>query len=200
MANIINSGSIENLSKGECILLSAQKCKGNKVQLQFAEKKTSGGSSLLAKFNKGDDRFSSKATRAWLTVEPLAVQEFLGIDVSFATGAWEVATVAGKDKEIIPLNILNPLSLDNNNPIRVQVIETTNGTEFELKNVDATAKRAGREGEFILHKGQHIFMHKEIVDCEPIDVLLIPDNNATEVQANESVAETQVKTEEEVAF
>ena len=200
MANIINSGSVESLQKGQCILLSAQKCKGNKVQLQFAEKKGNGSSSLLAKFNKGDDRFSSKATRAWLTVEPLAIKEFLGIDVSYATGAWEVATVGGKDKEIIPLNILNPLSLDNNSPIRVQVIETTQGTEFELKNVDTTAKRAGRDGEFILHKGKHIFMHKEIVDCEPIDVLLTPDNNATEVQANESVVETQVKTEEEVAF
>jgi hypothetical protein len=194
MANVLDSGSLDTLTKGESLLLSAHKTKSNKVQLQFAEKKSANSNSILARLNKSDDRFSSKATRCWLTVEVADVKELMGLDVSLSSDSWVINPET--KKEIMELNVLNPVMDDK--VLRIIVIESTNGSDYERANLKTRAKRAGREGEYIMHKNQHIFMHKDIVDDfeDGDDVILVPDNNESGIQANSGVSESEVTVEE----
>lgn len=194
MANKLNSGSLDTLTKGDCLLLSAHKTKTNKVQLQFAEKKGANSSSVLARLNKSDDRFSSRATRCWLTVEASDVKELLGIDVSLSSDKWTINPKSKKEE--MELNVLNPTIDDK--LLRILVIETVVGTDYEKANIATSAKRAGKDGDYIMHKNQHIFMHKEIVDdyVDGMDVILTPDNNESGTQANSGVSESEVSVEE----
>ena len=127
--NVINSGTIDTLQSKNCLLLEAIKTKNpNKVQLHYAEKKGANTNSLLAMFNADDDRFSSKATRAWISVEITNANELLGIDLSATSDSWTM--IDGKER--MPLNILNPTVLSNGKLIRIRVVESTKPTDFEL--------------------------------------------------------------------
>ena len=66
MANQLNTGSIQTLTKGNTLLVNAQQVANGKVQLEFAEiiKSSTTGVNVLAMLNKSDDRFSSGARRA----------------------------------------------------------------------------------------------------------------------------------------
>ena len=198
MDNALNSGTLDTLNKGECLLLSAHKTKSNKVQLQFAEKKSANSNSILARLNKSDDRFSSRATRCWLTVECSDVKELMGLDVSLSSDKWVIDT--STKKEIMELNVLNPVMDDK--LLRILVVECTTPTDYEKANIKTSAKRAGKEGEYIMHKNQHIFMHKDIVDDfeDGDDVILVPDNNESGIQANSGVSESDVSVEQEMPF
>ena len=108
--NVINSGTIDTLQTKNCLLLEAIKTKNpNKVQLHFAEKKGANTNSLLAMFNASDDRFSSKATRAWISVEIEDAKKLLGVDLSATSDKWQM--IDGKER--MPLNIGNPVVLSN---------------------------------------------------------------------------------------
>tara|TARA_R100001594_G_scaffold18649_1_gene36777 strand:- start:1275 stop:1916 length:642 start_codon:yes stop_codon:yes gene_type:complete len=191
--NVINSGTIDTLQSKNCLLLEAIKTKNpNKVQLHFAEKKGANTNSLLAMFNASDDRFSSKATRAWISVEIEDAKRLLGVDLSATSDNWQ--EIDGKER--MPLNILNPTVLSNGKLIRVKVIETVTPTEFEKTDPEKYAKRAGKDGDFITHNGDYIFMHKEIIMVEPSnamqenatdDVILPTDNAESKTQANSGV-------------
>jgi len=198
MDNIINSGNVEDLQRGQSLLVSAHKTKSNKVQLQFAEKKSANSNSILAKLNKSDSRFSSRATRCWLTVEPEDAKELLGIDVSLSSDNWEPDV--NTKREFMELNILNP-TMDGKQ-LRILVIETVEPTDYEKANIATTAKRAGKDGDYIMHKNQHIFMHKEITDTfvDGDDVILVPDNEENSTQANSGVSEAEVTVQDEVPF
>ena len=196
--NALNTGSIESLQSKNCLLLEAIKTKNpNKVQLHFAEKKGANTNSLLAMFNADDDRFSSKATRAWISVEITNANELLGIDLSATSDSWTM--IDGKER--MPLNILNPCVLSNGQLIRVRVVESTKPTEFESQSPEKFAKRAGKDGDFITHNGDYIFMHKEIIMLDPAtamqdnstdDVILPTDNAESKTQANSGVTAQNV--------
>ena len=191
--NVLNTGSVESLESKNCLLLEAIKTKNpNKVQLHFAEKKGANTNSLLAMFNADDDRFSSKATRAWISVEITNANELLGVDLSATSDSWTM--IDGKER--MPLNILNPTVLSNGKLIRVRVVESTKPTDFESQNPEKYAKRAGKDGDFITHNGDYIFMHKEIIMVAPDlasdenatdDVILPTDNAESKTQANSGV-------------
>tara|TARA_R100000152_G_C6694222_1_gene125125 strand:+ start:160 stop:789 length:630 start_codon:yes stop_codon:yes gene_type:complete len=203
--NVLNSGTIEALTPKSSLLVEAIKTKNpNKVQLHFAEKKGSSSNSLVARLNASDDRFSSKATRAWLGVETKDAEKLFGIDCSASSDRWEI----GPDgKERMALNILNPRCKDNGNLVRIQVVETTTPTEFEAEEPEKYAKRAGKDGDYILHKGNYIFMHKFVVDI-PIeqaeswdeDLMLTADAEETLTQANSGVSADKVEVTAEKPF
>ena len=153
--------NVENLEMGECLLVSARKVNGGKVQLAFAQKiKNSAArpASIVGLLNASDDRFTQtgKPRYAWISVEPSDASEKLGLDFSSLK---EVG-------DTMDINKLNP-SIDGQ-PLNIQITETTEGTEWEVANLETAAKRAGTDGEFILtNDGHYIFMHSTVVLGEP---------------------------------
>lgn len=166
---------VDALVIGESVLTRVRAVNGNKVEVELAEKIKSANSSqavnMLSIFNKGDERFnqSSGARRAWEIAEPAVIAELFSIDVDKLTSL----TVG----EILFLGIKNPSY--NGMPLRIQIKETTKGSEYDLLNIEKKAKRKGKDGDFIMHNGQHIFSKTSIVALpegqDPQHVILAED-------------------------
>ena len=184
--NQLNSGSLETLKPGQTLLASARSVSGGKIQLEFAEVISNGrAQNILGILNSSDDRFSANARRAWVTAEPMDAEKQFG--VSFGPNAdWE-ATDKG---EFLYLNILNP-TIDGTR-CRIQIIETTEATEWQEANADRAAKRKGKDGDFITHEGNYIFSNTSVVlsDTAPSHTILTPDN--TTLKAEGITAETEI--------
>ena len=159
MNNTINSGSLQGLQVGQTLLLQARKVNGGKIQLEFAEivKTQSNAANPLALFNKSDDRFSqgNGARRAWLTAEAKDASVYLNINL-MDDADWEVDQMG---REILPLNVINPVAHINGEafPMKVEVFETVTPTEWQANNIETAAKRRGKDGAYCTHKGLHIF-------------------------------------------
>ena len=160
MGNQLNSGSLDTLTTGQTLLVSARKVNGDKISLEFAENLNSGDmpKSILAEINFDDPRFSSKARRAWMAGSVAGINKVLDIDVS-ATADWYMS-----DKgEMLDLNILNPVKAIDNTRLRMLITETTEPTEFQQANVETTAKRRGKDGDFITHQGANVWSNTTMV-------------------------------------
>lgn len=187
MVNAINSGNLEALTPGQSLLVQARKVNGGKLQLEFAEKlqQTDRPVNAISMFNKSDDRFSAGngARRAWLTVEPTDASTLLGVDLE---GGEYTTDEMGRD--VLPLNIVNPTV--NGQPLRVQIVETTEATEWDAANIETRAKRRGKDGDFITHKGMYIFTQSTVVVGEPQNVFLEADAPVTTggILANHNVS------------
>ncbi len=178
MNNKINTGSLQGLQVGQTLLLQARKVSGGKIQLEFAEIVQSRSNTVnpLALFNKSDDRFSQAgARRAWLTAEQKDASAYLGVDLSDNNGDW---TVDNSGREILELNILNPTIEINGekHSLKVQVTETVTPTDWQAQNIDTAAKRRGKDGAFITHKGMYIFANTSVVFDKANHVFLEADN------------------------
>ena len=175
MANLLHSGDLTTLKLGQTLLTRFRKIEGGFVQMELAEvKEGSRGLSAAFVFNQSDNRFSrNSARRAWQPATPADVQSALGISVG-DDQAWEMDDMGN---EILNVSILNPVASFEGQefPLRVQIVETTEPTEWQRANINSTAKRKGRDGEFILHNGEYIFTRSSIVFNEPVDVYLKAD-------------------------
>ena len=207
MTNQLNTGELSSLQVGECLLTKAYKTKTDKIQLEFAEKVIAKDRpiSALSVLNNSDARFSSGAARGWAvaTIED-ASQIF---DVNFGDdGEWYVGQKSnGKECEMMDLNILNPIF--NNTFFRVRIVETTEPTASQQKYADemgvdvveTQCKRAGKGGDAILHKGQHIFRNSYVdllpEDNNPAHVFLASDTQSTNTVANVGVKSEEVEIE-----
>ena len=207
MTNQLNTGELSSLQVGECLLTKAYKTKTDKIQLEFAEKVTAKDRpiSALSVLNNSDARFSSGAARGWAvaTIED-ASQIF---DVNFGDdGEWYMGEKSnGKSCEMMDLNILNPIF--NNTFFRVRIVETTEPTASQQKYADemgvdvveTQCKRAGKGGDAILHKGQHIFRNSYVdllpEDNNPAHVFLASDTQSTNTVANVGVKSEEVEIE-----
>jgi hypothetical protein len=150
----------EDLKKGQCLLVSARGVKNGKVQLMFAEKITNPylrPSSITGLLNKSDDRFNAveeKARYAWETGEPADIQAALGIDVSGLS-----------EGQIMEIGKLSPEL--GGEKLHIQITETTDGDDYDFANIETRAKRAGKDGDFILTSdGQYIFVNASVVKGE----------------------------------
>jgi len=176
MKNTINSGSLQGLQAGQCLMIQARKVKGGKIQIEFGEVIDSGRTiNPLGMFNKSDDRFNvgNKARRAWLTAEPKDASNLLGIDMSSAAD-W---TTDQLGNEVLELNVLNP-SVDVNGTVhqlKVEIVETVEPTEYQAANLSTSAKRKGKDGDFITHKGMYIFANTRVVYDKANHILLEAD-------------------------
>lgn len=169
---------ISNLIAGQTLLVQAVKTVNpSKIQLEFAEK-TRGlegnANALLSMLNASDTRFTSGARRAWVTAEIVDASKMFGIN--FGDDAdWTMDP--DLNKEVLPLGIMNPEL--NGFRLRLQIEETTEGTEWQLQNVESAAKRRGADGDYITHKGKYIFSNTRVVPLkegvEPTHVLLQAD-------------------------
>ena len=196
MKNNLNSGTIEALTPKNTLLISARQVANGKISLEFAEKIQTKDRpvSALALLNASDDRFSSGARRGWLNVMPEDATKYLGIDFSDANDAW-YDTEKGM---MMDLNIMNPQV--NLNGIeyffKVYIVETTQGSDWQVKNVQKAAKRAGKDGDYITHNGDYIYSNGKIdlftKDQEPKHELLTADTELTQVAANQGVTMEEV--------
>jgi len=174
MVNQLNSGSLDTLKSGQTLLVNARKVANGKIQLEFAEIINDGRPvNFLGMFNKSDERFAStKPRRAWESVMPTDASALLGVDLT--DDSKYIPDSRGND--VMELNILNP-EVDGT-PIRVQVVETTEGTEWDMNNIETRAKRRGRDGDFIYHNGKYIFTKSSATLGEPQNVFLEADKVA----------------------
>ncbi len=157
MPNQLNSGTKDALQKGDTLLVNARQIANGKIQLAFAEVLTSSKvENVLSMLNKSDDRFSSKARMSWQTAEPLDAQELLGIN--FGPDAPWYDSEKGK---MLDLDVFNPTMFDKR--CRIIVTETLQGTEWQLENLKKSAKRKGKEGDFITHNGNYIFANTDVI-------------------------------------
>jgi hypothetical protein len=158
MENQINTGTLDALKSGQTLLVAARVVNGGKIQLEFAEvMNAQQGANLLAMFNSSDERFQTKARRAWISVQPDSASELLGINFLDQKNYQVI-----DDKYVFNLNVLNPTV--NGERLRIQITESvTPFNQWDHDNIDTRAKRKGKGGEFVLHKGQYIFTQINVV-------------------------------------
>jgi len=162
MKNQLNSGSMDNLELGQSLLTIIRKVKSkdpkynDKYSMEIAEMilKPNASFNFVGVFNASDNRFrQSSPRRAWLTGEAADIKRLLNIDVESLTFE-EVS----KGKFLAQVNILNPTA--KGLQMRVQIVESTEPTEFQLKNVEKAAKQVtNNEGKTVYFKkeGKFIF-------------------------------------------
>jgi len=187
--NTLNSGSLQGLQMNQTLMVSARKVAGSKIQLEFAEviEKSSGSVNPLALFNKSDSRFSSGgARRAWMTVEPSDASALLGLDLTDSNPGW-TKDVLGR--EVLPLNVLNPQVLigDELIDLKVEVVETTEPTDWQEANKDTAAKRRGKDGDFCYHNGKEIYANTRIAFNKANHVFLAMDDAKVTAPASDGI-------------
>jgi hypothetical protein len=184
---------IKSLNPGETLMVRALKTKNpNKIQIEFAEKTQAfegNANALVSLLNADDERFNSGARRAWTGGEITNMSKVFNIN--FGDDAdWVMDPNLGK--EVLPLGVLNPTV--NGFRLRVEIRETTEGTDYQLENVDSAAKRRGADGDFITHKGNYIFSNTVVVPYkegeEPSHTILKADTvSQTETVSGDIIQE-----------
>lgn len=154
---------IGSLQENGVVLVKAIRTKTSKLQLEFAERLartnvTEGfepGINLLSMANASDPRFVNKARRAWLTGDVLELSTMFNVNLG-DDAPWGTNPDTGKEELL--LGILNPeIATAPGHVARVQVRESLKPTDYEAANIETTAKRRGKDGDFITHNGQYIF-------------------------------------------
>ena len=115
MNNELNTGSLETLTTGKCLLVDARIVKNGKISLHFAEVINTGSQpsqdedqiDLLAHSMRYDESFSGGAQRRWLTTTVQAATEDYGIDFTDINGKQIILKLLVKQevKVVIQLHI-----------------------------------------------------------------------------------------------
>ena len=190
--NKLNSGSLDKLQPGECLLIGARKVANGKIQLEFAEKISASNRpmSALTILNASDSKFSSGARRSWATAEPVDASEIYNVNFG-DDGEW----YASERGEMMDLDIINPEF--NGTRFRVQITETIEPSEWQAENLERAAKRAGKDGDYITCDGNYIFSNADVVLLpegeNPKHTWLTPDTERLAVKANTAVTKDEVE-------
>jgi hypothetical protein len=161
-------------------LVSAKGVKGNKVQLTFSQIVETGKAptGLLGILNASDERFNqSKPRLAWLTAQPADVKLQFGLDVS--------GLAEGEELEI---DMVDPKITGDDRSLNLQITETTKGSDYDVANFETRAKRAGKDGEFIMSNGMYIYVNTTVVVGEPKHTL-IADTTRQAVTGSSAIAD-----------
>ena len=173
--NILNSGDLKSLKLGQTLLTRFRKVANGFISVELAEvKEGNSGVSAAYVFNKSNSKFTrNSARRAWQNGSAEDLEAALGVSLGDDAG-W---TLDENGNEILTVNILNPVvSFEGKEfPMRVQIVESVEADDYRASRVETTAKRKGRDGDFILHNGDYIFTYASIVFTEPSDVFLKAD-------------------------
>lgn len=181
MEQTLNTGSLESLQHGQTLLTQFRKVSNGFIEVELAEVKDARGPSAAFIFNKSDSRFSrNSARRAWQNGQPSDLEEALNVNLGDDAG-WEIND---NGDEVLKVNILNPrLTFEGKQyPMRVQIVETIEPNDWQAANVETAAKRKGKDGDFVMHKGNFIFSNSTIVFTKPQDVYLEADTVAIPVK------------------
>jgi len=143
-------------------LVSAKGVKGGKVQLTFSQivETSKNATSLTSLLNASDERFNQQKPRlAWMSAEPTDVQKLFGIDANLEEG------------QELEINMVDPRIAGDDRPLNIRIIESTKGSDYDVANFETRAKRAGKDGDYILHNGMYIYVKTSIVLGTPEHVL-----------------------------
>jgi len=158
------------------ILESAKGVKNGKVQLCFSQiiETSKTNTNVLGLLNASDERFSqSKPRYAWVTAQPADVKAQFGIDVDSL-----------KQGDTLEIGAVDPrMSSFPETSLNVQVNESTEGSDYDVQNFETRAKRAGKDGDFIMKDGLYIYVNTTVVPGEPKHVIL---TDTEKVSANGS--------------
>jgi hypothetical protein len=154
------------LKTGDVLLVKATKTRTQgTVQLEFAEKMSPASGfeesavvSALSVFNASDPRFVRGARRAWLTAKIEDVQRLLDLNTG-DDAEWNLNPETGKEELLIGL--MNPTA--NDMALKVRILETVTPDDWQKENVEKAAKRRGKDGDYITHKGMFIFSNTDVV-------------------------------------
>jgi hypothetical protein len=129
-----------------------------------------------------------------MTVEPDDASEYLGIDLSNKNKGWKLDAMK---RSVLMLNILNPVATigDEEIALKVEVIETTQPTEWQLNNIETSAKRKGKDGAYCTHNGLYIFANTRVAFTKANHVFLEMDRveaNTTGIPAGISAATGEI--------
>ncbi len=175
--------------RNDLTLVSARKINGTKIELEFTQAVITGEerpTNILGLLNASDERFSQvgNLSHAWLSAEPQDATALFGVDFS------SLKELGDK----MELNIVNPTI--NDQELNMQIIETTNGNEYEVANMDKSAKRTGKGGAFILtEEGFIIYRRATIVIGEAKHFVF--KNTKRHLPAIDSAVLAATSTEEE---
>ena len=197
MANQINSGSLDTLKVGQTLLTKVTRTSTNKVQIEIAERIQNANSSsslgdgftnALGMMNASDSSFSAgKPRRHWAEVEPIDLEMMLNVEgLDLETGNYVTETIqtanGPKQVQVMHLNILNPEA--NIDPttgeaiakrMRLRIVETTEGSEWDVAHPETKAKRRGKGGDYILHDGNYIFNKNQVLFSDDLsDTAKVP--------------------------
>ena len=198
--NTLNSGSLEKLKVGQSLLTNVRKVEGGKYSLEIAELVEGKSLNVAGLLNRSDERFKNpiSARRAWTTGEANDIKEELGIDVTALT----YEEIEGRI--IAEVNVVNPSIRGTR--LRVQVVETTEPTDFQLENKERTVKQiTNKDGvtTYFKNDGKWIFTRSQVVTGTPnnkfLEITERVDNY--DFDAEEAIAESleTVMVEEHVA-
>lgn len=140
------------------VLESAKGVKGGKIQLCFSQIVDLGKAptSIVGLLNASDDRFNQqKARYAWLSGQPTDIKKQFGLDLNLAEG------------EEVQIDMVDPKIAGDSRSLNIQITETTEGNDFEVANFETRAKRAGKDGDFIMKDGKYIYVRTTVVVGEP---------------------------------
>jgi len=138
------------------VLESARGVKNGKVQLAFSQIINTGtsGANVLGLLNKSDDRFNQQKPRySWMTAEKADVLEQFGVDLSgLAEG------------DVLEIGAVDPrLTSNPDAELNIQITESTEGSDYDVANFETRAKRAGKDGDFIMKDGMYIYIKTAVV-------------------------------------
>lgn len=141
------------------VLESARGVRNGKVQLTFSQIVKTGTSStnVLGVLNASDDRFGSQKPRyAWVTGQKSDIEKQFGISLEgLAEG------------DTLEIGQVDPrLSSAPDVALNIQINETTEGSEYDVANFETRAKRAGKDGDFIMADGMYIYVNSTVVAGE----------------------------------
>jgi len=140
------------------VLESAKGVKGGKIQLCFSQIVDLGKAptNLLGMLNESDDRFNQPKPRfAWLSGEASDIKKHFGLDLNLAEG------------EELTIGAIDPRVAGDDRPLNIQINETTEGSNYDVENFETRAKRAGKDGDFIMHNGMYIYVRTSVVVGDP---------------------------------
>jgi len=138
------------------VLESAKGVKNGKVQLTFSQvvKTGSASANVLGLLNASDDRFGSQKPRyAWVTGQKSDIENQFAISLEgLAEG------------DVLEIGAVDPrLTSAPDSPLNIQISETTEGSEWDVANFETRAKRAGKDGDFIMKDGMYIYVRASVV-------------------------------------
>jgi hypothetical protein len=188
MSNITKIAAL--LAVGETILESARQLPGGKVQIAIATRLQGGSLNIASLLNKSDARFASGSgiRRAWQAGEKNDIEAMFGIKLD--------ANLSTDKMNPTMINLLSPSILGQ--AINLQIEEKTateikalrdastsasvkNSYQWTLDNENTTAKRAGKDGDFLMKNGDKIFSLTEIVAGTPEHSFIKHDPKQEEV-------------------
>jgi len=138
------------------VLESARGVRNGKVQLTFSQIVNTGSSNtnVLGILNASDERFNQQKPRyAWVTGQKSDIEKQFGISLEGLT-----------EGDTLEIGQVDPrLSSAPDVALNIQITESTEGSEYDVANFETRAKRAGKDGDFILKDGMYIYVTSSVV-------------------------------------